>query len=43
MMLESTLESILMYGAGMEGSRKGRGSAREIFERGCRSGQRNAK
>jgi hypothetical protein len=39
-------ESILMYGAeiwGMEGTGRGRESARKIFERGARNGQRNAR
>jgi hypothetical protein len=46
MMFESMIETILMYRAeiwGMEGTRRGRGSASKIFERVARSGQRNAR
>jgi hypothetical protein len=45
MMFVSMVESILMWGGdlGMEGTRGDRESARKIFERGARSGQRNAR
>jgi hypothetical protein len=43
MMFESMIESILTYGAEIWGTRRGRESARKIFERDARSGQRNAR
>jgi hypothetical protein len=47
MMFESFIESTYIdvrgRDLGMEGTRRGRESARKIFERGARSGQRNAK
>jgi hypothetical protein len=45
MMFESMRESLLMGGqrSAIEGTRRGRESARKIFEMGARSGQRNAR
>jgi hypothetical protein len=44
MMFESMIERILMgRDLGMEGRRRGRESARKIYEKGARSGQRNAR
>jgi hypothetical protein len=43
MIFQSMIESILMYGGGMEGIREARESGTKIFERGARSGQRIAR
>jgi hypothetical protein len=42
-MFESMIESVRDKDLGMEGTRRGRESAKKIFERGARRGQRNAR
>jgi hypothetical protein len=43
MMIVSTYIDVQGKDLGMEGTRRGRESARKIFEKGARSGQRNAR